>query len=123
MSDRATVLKQRAILAPLRKAAEKLREDNPLIAAAFSTDELVKLGIEQMIADERTLGGAISKALANPPSPSHNVTGQMVEVAKSAATRPEADLTPGGIQSAIKKAREERAAKPNEPTRQGGGKL
>jgi hypothetical protein len=121
----ASKLRDEALIA-VRKSAQKIRAENPLLAAAFSEVDVIKAIIEATAEAETTLAGGISKALLDPSSArySRNITKAMLPtVQKAVGAGNAADVSPRGFEQAIAKARTERAEKPNEPTRQGGGKL
>jgi hypothetical protein len=106
-------------LTAVRKQAQRIRAENPLLAEAFTEQEVVKAIITEIASQETTLAGAIGKALVRPSSApfTRDIAGAVCDPAirKSATAKPEADLSPAGFDRAIKKAREDRAAKPNEP--------
>jgi len=117
MSDRRTVIQQRPIVAPIMELAKQLRAAEPTLAALYSDQEVACAIAESIEFDRTNLSAGIAKALSSPTSAPHarNITKSVLnpEVRKSAATA--SDLSPRGFETAIRKAREDRAARPNEP--------
>jgi hypothetical protein len=103
----------------VRTQAQRIRSENPLLAATFTEQEVVKAIIAQIAENETSLDGAISKALLRPTSAQHsrNIAKAVCDpaVRKGATAKPEADVSPRGFEQAIAKARAQRAAQPNEP--------
>ena len=76
-------------LAPITKAARRIRKENPILAAAFSEDDVVKAIIRQIATNETTLEGAVVRALRNGNRSGGTATGGDI-VAKALAPDPEA---------------------------------
>lgn len=63
MPAQDTIRKQRELLASVRKAAEGIRAANPILAQSFTTDEVVRVILDDVAEEQSTLDGAIRKAL------------------------------------------------------------
>jgi hypothetical protein len=115
-------------LAPITKAARRIRKENPILAAAFSEDDVVKAIIRQIATNETTLEGAVVRALRNGNRSGGTATGGDIvakaliprhgttEVAKARAkeaettaarkTRIVKESNPHDLTAAIRKAKE-----------------
>jgi hypothetical protein len=125
MADRNTVVKNRPIVEPVYKMADRILADNPILATIYTRDDVAKAIVAALAEQETTLAGGIAKALARPTSAplTGNVTKAVLDGTAVAKSRPESDVSPAGFAKAIARSRVDRAARPNEPTRQGGGSL
>jgi hypothetical protein len=106
-------------LAPITKAARRIRKENPILAAAFSEDDVVKAIIRQIATNETTLEGAVVRALRNGNRSGGTVTGG--DIVAKALSNPErearfAKSREADATTAARKARTVKESNPHDLT-------